>query len=132
MRTSRASLPMFEVPVVQIPAGRIAASIRSANIAGSISSSLEQVCLRIVLSSRDLECGFVTGGGDAIGVGDGSRAESFANSIGAARAAPSQITSIWPSGESDAMAANAGPDTGVVSSRTGSYQHLAGNKRLAG
>src|SRR5450432_2875091 len=99
--------------VVVMLAGCSATSTKTADVSGSIRTSLDQAGFKDVSSSQDRDKGVVTLGGHVAAEGDKAQAESIARSFAGNQVVANQIAVIPPGVESDAKKLNSSLDKGI-------------------
>ena len=105
--------PYLLALVVVTLAGCSATSSKTADVSGSIRTSLDQAGFKDVSSSQDRDKGVVTLGGHVAGEGDKAHAESIARSFAGNQVVANQIAVIPPGVESDAKKMNSSLDKGI-------------------
>jgi osmotically-inducible protein OsmY len=113
MKTLKPCLSSFAVALVATLAGCSAVSTKSADVSGSIRTSLDQAGLKDVSVSQDRDKGVVTLGGHVPGERDKSQAETIAGAMAGAQVVSNQIAVLPPGIESDAKKVNSDLDKGI-------------------
>jgi osmotically-inducible protein OsmY len=101
------------VVVVGTLVGCSTTSTKTADVSGSIRTSLDQGGLKDVSVSQDRDKGVVTLGGHVAADSDKSQAESIARSIAGAQVVSNQIAVIPPGVESEAKTVNSELDKAI-------------------
>ena len=112
MRILKPFLFLLAVLVVGTMVG-CSTSTKSADVSGSIRTSLDQAGLKDVSVSQDRDKGVVTLSGHVAIDSDKSQAESIAKSIAGTQVVSNQIAVIPVGAESDAKQVNSGLDKGI-------------------
>jgi hyperosmotically inducible protein len=115
MKALKACLSLLAVVAVGTLVGCSTTSTKTADVSGSIRTSLDQAGYKDVSVSQDREKGVVTLGGHVAADGDKSQAESIARSLAGAQVVSNQIAVIPPGAESDAKKVNSALDQGIES-----------------
>jgi osmotically-inducible protein OsmY len=115
MRTLKACLLLLAIVAAGTLAGCSKTSTKSADVSGSIRTSLDQAGLKDVSVSQDREKGVVTLGGHVAADGDKSQAESIARSVAGTQVVANQIAVIPPGTERDTKTVNSDLDQGIES-----------------
>ena len=113
METLKLCLPFLAVVVVGTLVGCSTTSTKTADVSGSIRTSLDQGGLKDVSVSQDRDKGVVTLGGHVAADSDKSQAESIARSIAGAQVVSNQIAVIPPGVESEAKTVNSELDKAI-------------------
>jgi osmotically-inducible protein OsmY len=93
--------------------GCSATSTKSAEVADSIQSSLQQAGFKDVSVSQDREKGIVTLGGRVASEGEKAQAESIAKSLAGQQVVANSIAVLPPGAEKDARQVNSDLDKGI-------------------
>ena len=115
MKALKACLSLLAVVVVGTLVGCSTTSTKTADVAGSIRTSLDQAGYKDVSVSQDRDKGVVTLGGHVASDVDKSQAESIARSLAEPQVVSNQIAVIPPGAESDAKKVNSALDQGIES-----------------
>jgi len=114
MKTLKLCLFLLAVVAAGALVGCSSASTKTADVSGSIRTSLDQAGLKDVSVSQDRDKGVVTLGGHVAADGAKSQAESIAKSLAGAQVVSNQIAVLPPGAESDAKTVNSDLDKGVA------------------
>src|SRR5579863_2432305 len=114
MKTLKPCFTLLAVLAVGALAG-CSNTTKSADVSGSIRTSLDQANLKNVSVSQDRDKGVVTLGGRVAADADKSQAESIAKSAAGNQVVSDQIAVIPVGAESDAKAVNSDLDKGIES-----------------
>ena len=115
MKALKVCLSLLAVVAIGTLVGCSARSTKTADVSGSIRTSLDQAGYKDVSVSQDREKGIVTLGGHVAADGDKSQAESIARSFAGSQVVSNQIAVIPPGAESDAKKVNSALDQGIES-----------------
>lgn len=115
MRNLRPWLLLLAVVVVGAMSGCSTTSTKSADVTGSIRTSLDQAGLKDVSVSQDRDKGVVTLSGHVAADSDKTQAESIAKSIAGTQVVSNEIAVIPTGAESDAKKINSKLDKGIES-----------------
>ncbi len=115
MKALKACLSLLAVVVVGTLVGCSTTSTKTADVAGSIRTSLDQAGYKDVSVSQDRDKGVVTLGGHVASDVDKSQAESIARSLAGPQVVSNQIAVLPPGAESDAKTVNSALDQGIES-----------------
>ena len=115
MKALKACLSLLGVVVVGTLVGCSTTSTKTADVSGSIRTSLDQAGYKDVSVSQDRDKGVVTLGGHVAAEVDKSQAESIARSLAGPQVVSNQIAVIPPGAESDAKKVNSALDQGIES-----------------
>ena len=113
MKTLKRWLPILAVLVVGTLVGCSTTSTKTADVSGSIRTSLDQGGMKDVSVSQDRDKGVVTLGGHVAADSDKSQAESIARSIAGNQVVSNQIAVIPPGVESEAKTVNSELDKAI-------------------
>ena len=113
MKTLKPYLSLVAVALVATLAGCSSVSTKSADVSGSIRTSLDQAGLKDVSVSQDRDKGVVTLGGHVPGERDKSGAETIAGAMAGTQVVSNQIAVLPPGIERDAKRVNADLDKGI-------------------
>jgi osmotically-inducible protein OsmY len=113
MKTYKLCLPLLAVIVFGALVGCSTTSAKTADVSGTIRTSLDQAGFKDVSVSQDRDKGVVTLGGHVAAEGDKSQAESIARTIAGAQVVANQIAVIPPGVESDAKTVNSDLDKAI-------------------
>jgi osmotically-inducible protein OsmY len=115
MKTLKLCSIFLSVVVVGALAGCSTASTKSADVAGSIRTSLDQAGLKDVTVTQDREKGVVTLGGHVAADAHKMQAETIAKSQAGAQVVSNQIAVLPLGAESEARDVNSALDKGIES-----------------
>jgi len=113
MKTLRSSLCPLAVVLAGGLLGCSNAPTKSADVSGSIRTSLNQAGFKDVSISQDRDKGVVTLGGHVATESDKAQAETIAKSQAAGQVVADEIAVITPGAEHDAKAINSDLDKGI-------------------
>ncbi len=113
MKTLKTCWSVFALMLVATLAGCSTVSTKSADVSGSIRTSLDQAGLKDVSVSQDRDKGVVTLGGHVTGDRDKSQAEAIASAMAGPQVVSNQIAVLPPGIESDAKKVNSALDKGI-------------------
>jgi len=113
MKALRPCLILLAVVVVGSLVGCSTQSTKSADVAASIRTSLDQSGFKDVSVSQDREKGVVTLGGHVASDADKSQAESIARSLAGEQVVANEIAVLPPGAEKDAKMVNTDLDKGI-------------------
>ncbi len=115
MKTLKTCSFLLAVVVAGALVGCSSTSTKSANVSGSIRTSLDQAGLKDVSVSQDRDKGVVTLGGHVAADADKSQAAFIAQSLAGNQVVSNQIAVIPLGAESDAKKVNSALDEGIES-----------------
>ncbi len=113
MKALRPCLILLAVVIVGSLVGCSTQSTKSADVAASIRTSLDQSGFKDVSVSQDREKGVVTLGGRVASDADKSQAESIARSLAGEQVVANEIAVLPPGAEKDAKMVNTDLDKGI-------------------
>ena len=113
MKMLKPSLSLLAVVLIGALAGCSTTSRKSADISGSIRTSLDQAGLKDVSVTQDRDKGVVTLSGHVAADADKSNAESIARSAAGSEVVSDEIAVIPPGAASDAKKMNSALDKGI-------------------
>jgi osmotically-inducible protein OsmY len=113
MKALKRCSPFLAMMVVGTLAGCSTTSTKTADVSGSIRTSLDQGGLKDVSVSQDRDKGVVTLGGHVAADSDKTQAESIARSIAGTQVVSNQIAVIPPGIESEAKTVNSELDKAI-------------------
>ncbi len=113
MKLFKPGLSLFTVMLVGALAGCSTTSRKSADISGSIRTSLDQAGLKDVSVTQDRDKGVVTLGGHVAADADKSNAESIARSAAGSEVVSNEIAVIPSGAASDSKKMNSDLDKGI-------------------
>jgi hyperosmotically inducible periplasmic protein len=115
MKRLKPCLSLLAVMVAGTLAGCSTTSTKTADVSGSVRTSLDQAGFKDVSASQDRDKGVVTIGGHVATANDKARAESIARSVAGPQVVSNQIAVIPPGAEGEAKAVNSDLDKGIES-----------------
>jgi hyperosmotically inducible protein len=115
MKMHKMHWSLLAVIVVGTMAACSTTSTKTADVSGSIRTSLDQAGLKDVSVTQDRDKGVVTLGGHVAADAYKSQAESIAQSIAGAQVVSNQVAVIPPGAEGDAKRVNSDLDKGIES-----------------
>ncbi len=113
MKTLKSCVFVLAVAVAGTLAGCSTTSTKSADVSGSIRTSLDSSGLKDVSVSQDRDKGVVTLTGHVTSDAEKAQAESLAKSIAGAQVVSNEIAVMPPGAEKDAKDANSALDKGI-------------------
>jgi len=113
MKTYQPCLAVIAVLGFGVLAACSATSTKSADVSGTVRTSLDQAGFKDVSASQDRDKGVVTLSGHVMSDADKARAESIAQSIAVGEVVSNQIAVVPMGAEADAKAVNSDLDKGI-------------------